>query len=75
MRTRRRFLFGAALVGGAYIAYTVYRQQRQLQELFSELFGVATFAELRPHLAAWTHETYPLIAKIDAFYVSNRLQP
>ena len=26
-------------------------------------------------LAAWTHETYPLIAKIDAFYVSNRLQP
>ena len=42
MRSRRRFLFGAALVGGAYIAYTVYRQQRQLQELFSELFGVAT---------------------------------
>ena len=40
-----------------------------------ELFGVSTFAELRPHLAAWTHETYPLIAKIDAFYVSNRLQP
>ena len=40
-----------------------------------ELFGVSTFAELRPHLAAWTHETYPLIAKIDAFYVANRLQP
>ena len=45
------------------------------EPMLLELFGVATFAELRPHLAAWTHETYPLIAKIDAFYVSNRLQP
>ena len=56
MRSRRRFLFGAALVGGAYIAYTVYRQQRQLQELFSELFGVATVdaseeARAREHFA------------------------
>ena len=36
MRSRRRFLFGAALVGGAYIAYTVYRQQRQLQRAETE---------------------------------------
>ena len=68
MRTRRRFLFGAALVGGAYIAYTVYRQQRQLQELFSELFGVATVdaseeARAREHFAETQRECERMLAR------------
>ena len=40
-----------------------------------EVFGVATFDELQPHLKAWTKEINPLIAKIDAFYVANKLAP
>ena len=68
MRSRRRFLFGAALVGGAYIAYTVYRQQRQLQELFSELFGVATVdaseeARAREHFAETQRECERMLAR------------